>query len=278
MKVAISLTVHEQIPVILDQCRNILAAFDDPVVIIHLNELSIGIRDSLSFEINKRSEFSDAVYINEASVKTSKDSFNLHRAHYLNYMFLNEREIEYDYFLLEASNSLFVRRGVEGYIGAFDAGVGFGRITGYWAQKINSHKTVKHFLSNYLPNELHEGVLRKGCHEGSFYSRKIVHRVFDLINELHNMCEDNCDYPTYPTEEVWFQCAIGIISTSRPLKISGTLCHMPWDRDLNWNVPEIKKFISDTNFSKKFSIKRIDRDAENCERRYIADFMEACEK
>ena len=114
----------------------------------------------------------------------------------------------------------------------------------------------------------------KGCHEGSYFHTTIVDEIFSVVQELGEHCTITNDLPNYPTEEVWFQLAFQIfkLKNSRNLKVSNTICHMPWERSLVWSVEDIEDAIErDSLPANKYSIKRIERDITCPERMYISN-------
>ena len=141
MKIAISITCHEQPDVIFNQCLNIVTLLADPVIVIHFNQDNLDVKNDFEKLIAFRAPLSTKkrIVLNPVSHRTGKDTFSLHKAHISNLSFIREEMISFDYFLLEASNCLFVRKGLENHISQHDLGIGLGGVSGYWKERIESH-------------------------------------------------------------------------------------------------------------------------------------------
>ncbi|MBB5212308.1 hypothetical protein [Microbulbifer hydrolyticus] len=276
MRVAVSITAHEEPAVIIDQCLNILNFLADPLIVMHVNKDSESVYQELIFWVgNLRPDVASRIHITADRFSTGKDSFSLHKAHGSNLRALRDSGVGFDYFMLEASNSLFVRYGVEDYIKRFDAGIGKGKVAGFWRESILRHRSLESFGALALGEEFDirtDGVM-KGCHEGAFFSEKFVDDVFHAVGELDEYCSLSSDPPLYPTEEVWYQLAIKIVSRNAPGFVLGnTVTYLPWDRSLEWDRSEIDVFIDDCSVGKdKYAIKRIPREFSESARSYIAN-------
>lgn len=273
MKLVYSITCHESLESIVDQVKNYLYFNKEAIIIIHINKDC----DDLFLQVKSNYFLSesvgDRVFINENRVSTSKSDYNLHCAHILNLKLINRMGIDFDYFILEASNSLMILNGVSDYISEFDIGLGFGKVNQYWADKIRGHASLVNFISDFAPHINLENSLLKGCHEGAFFSSSIVGSVFGLVDAIDSYCRINNDPPNYPTEEVWFQVAFSILKKSFPgIKVSGTTTYLPWERNLKWTEDQVIDVINNKSLPKgKFSIKRIERDTNNTLRKIISE-------
>lgn len=272
MKFAFSITCHESVECVVDQIKNFSFFCEKSIFVVHANLASENLYNQLlmlDYEFwgldRKR------ILINPIRFDTSKESYSLHLAHLSNFNLLIKNNHDFEFFLLEASNSLFVRHGLEEYISEFDVGIGQGTITPSWQEKMVNHHTVKEFLKEKSGIDLSsEGLLIKGCHEGSFYRREVATELFTLIAELEDRCSKANDKPMYPTEELWFQVCFAVMRKLRTFKVAKTITHMPWDKNLTWSVKEIESCIKDDSLpAGKFLIKRIERDIANPERVYL---------
>lgn len=272
MNIAISVTVHENYLVVIDQIRNFCHFIKNPIIVIHVNKNC----DTLYWEIKNalediRRDICHNIFITEDRVHTGKDDYSLDNAHINNYYFLINNNIKFDYFLLEASNSLFIRYGVEECLSKYDAG-NFLRViqennTEYWTPKVYSHETYTLFSQKMLPNE---GKIYKSMHEGSFYKAEIAGKIMQIVKNMREICVLFNDYPTYPTEEFWFSLALKkVINEYGELKIRSPLTYMPWNRNLLWSIDDVNIFLNDPKDF--FSIKRIERKYDDDVRSFIRD-------
>lgn len=266
MRLVVSLSVHESPLSVIDQCNNLVHVAEADYVVIHVNA-----RSSLTYSYlkgNMPNELKGKVFLSNERYDTGKESFCLHKAHCSNYKFIEENQLNYDYFLLEASNSLFVKFGVKEFIGKYDYGVGNGKLQGYWEDKVLGHKSLIDFIGE---KEI-KWQYFKGCHEGAYFRREILADFFSFIEELDVFCEKNGDLPTYPTEEVWFQLACQYLFKNS-YQFSNTITYLPWHKGLEWTLQEIKLLIANELElpSGKFSIKRIERDENNLLRKFVAN-------
>jgi chondroitin synthase len=264
MKLVFSITVHECYLAVADLIKNIKFFNPQCGVVIHVNSSCGGLFDDIKSRIIEQPEYEN-VFLNTSRFDTSKSSFSLHRAHISNYKYLLGLGVNFEYFVLEASNSLYVRFGAYDYMRSFDLGIGRGAINQYWKDAILKHNVLQEFVFKTTGKDkaLSEQHL-KGCHEGSFYSYEIAKKVFKLTEELDWISLENNDLPTYPTEEIWFQLAVLVLNENRQLRIGNTLTYMPWDRGLEWREEHVDELARGGGLpANKFAIKRVERDVEN---------------
>lgn len=264
MRLVFSITVHECYLAIADLIKNIKFFNSECGVVVHVNSTCGQLFEDIQSGIIGQPEYEN-VFLNTSRFDTSKSAFSLHRAHISNYKHLLGLGVNFEYFVLEASNSLFVRSGAYDYIRSFDLGIGRGAINQYWKEAILKHEVLQEFVlkSTGKTEALSEQHL-KGCHEGSFYSYDIAKKVFKLIEELDWISLENNDWPTYPTEEIWFQLAVFVLTEEHKLRVGNTITYMPWDRGLEWCEEHVNEVAKGNGLPvNKFAIKRIERDVED---------------
>lgn len=271
MRVAISLTVHENYDVVIDQFKNICHFVKSPIIVVHVNKNSEELFNKLKENINYiRNHICTDFFLTEKRVATSKDSYCLDIAHVNNYELLDNVSIDYDYFLLEASNSLFIRHDVEMFLEKYDAGNSLRLIDsddkGFWTSRVKNHELYTTFSQKLLSSE--NGLIYKSIHEGSFYKKNIAKEVMYIVKLMRELCVLFHDFPSYPTEEFWFPLALKYIKDKNPeLKISQPLNFMPWQRNLSWTEKEVEEFL--VQQTHHVSIKRIDRNYNDEVRTFI---------
>lgn len=278
MRVAISLTAHESPLAIVDQCLNIFYFLEDPIIVIHINKSEGLVYEKLKFILNNLDQsISSKIYLNPNRFDTGKNAFSLHLAHLGNYDLLAKAGLGFDYFALEASNSLFIRKGAERYMADFDVGIGRGVVAGYWKDPIINHNTLNEYLcsESSLPKLESKGrlcAIKKGCHEGAFFSSGVVDQIFSEVRNIDELCKLRSDPPHYPTEEVWFQVAVTKCQhEKKDLTIGDTLTYLPWHRNLLWSDELLEGALNGNELPRnKFSIKRISRVFDDPHRQAIA--------
>ncbi|MBE5832914.1 MAG: hypothetical protein E7306_14400 [Butyrivibrio sp.] len=114
MTIAISIPVHEKQYVVIDQIKNIRKYVPNSVIIIHISaeftDYSV-LADYIYAE--------DRVYLNPE--RLSSRWGRIVDAHISNYKYIKSIEA-FDYFMLHASNDMYILPGVENYITEYDAG------------------------------------------------------------------------------------------------------------------------------------------------------------
>ncbi len=105
MKILISLPVHECRRTIEDQIRNIQYFIDNPIILLHICP---NYKESTDFSMFKN------VFVNPKRHKTRWG--NIVYLHYSNIQFALKKRISFDYVVLNSSNDLYFRKGVENYL------------------------------------------------------------------------------------------------------------------------------------------------------------------
>lgn len=193
MKIVISIPVHEEKEVIVDQIQNYKRYINNPIIVLHVSE---------SFYKQENGEFSEIskikdVYINPTHFDVGWG--NIAHVHISNYLYIRNVIKDFDYILMHASNELYVREGVEDYIRQYKAG--FQRRIllcqkTMWCPCEAAHK-------DYLMHE----VMKRCCAkymvasqvEGSFYSSDIFEKIVEITQGI-----DFIQGESYTREELVF--------------------------------------------------------------------------
>lgn len=195
----ISIPVHENVDVVVNQCRNI-CFYTEATVIIHASNYSLQkeIRECL---LNNKLE--SRIIINTKSVRT--DWGNIFAAHIENLRFLkNTRLLEHsDRIAFHASNDMFIKKGVESYIKTTTRSIYTPRIyerEAYWwpANKAREDEV----LCNAMEAQFGKNWLLVGGQlEGSVYTWKILEKLIIWYDKfLGTLPDTGC----YPREEIIF--------------------------------------------------------------------------
>lgn len=192
MKLVISIPVHEKPDVILDQINNLKKYIADPIIVLHISK-SFFDKYSLDLISNITN-----VYINPENLETAWGNILL--THVSNYFYIKDI-VEFDYFLIQASNDMFVRRGIEDYIKKYEAGfcrrVIIQNNSMWWpAQVAWNDKQLKKIM-----NIIGQRRIVATQIEGTFFKHDIADKVMSVIR---NNYVPNKEDEVYPREEFYF--------------------------------------------------------------------------
>ncbi len=278
MRVLVSLAVHEQVEVVVNQVQNLLRYLDDPVIVLHV---------SRDFDVQAEDFIiSDRVMINPVRLSTAWGSGILVLIHMLNVRYALS-QIECDYVTFHASNDLFVRNGVEAWMNGHAAGGRSNAVNAWnWAPGCLRDRPLQRFLEEHnLITPLH------GQLEGSFYRIDIFGRMLRQLDRLErNVSWPHLSKPSlvrrklpfmfrdphYPREEVYFPTALaacGVRPTADPYVF------MNWNHNLGLSREDVDAVrrrdysaLSDykvTGANELFAVKRVLRQIDDPLRKYI---------
>lgn len=193
MRVVISIPVHEEKEVVIDQIRNYKKYIKNPIIVIHISKSFFQKEEGKFSEIEEMRD----VYIN--SMHFNVGWGNIAHVHISNFLYICDKITDFDYFLMHASNELYVREGVESYIGQYRAG--------FQKRILYSHKSM------WWPCEMaHNDIVLKEimqkCNatnivasqvEGSFYCKKLFTKIVEMTCNV-----DFLQGESYTREEVVF--------------------------------------------------------------------------
>ena len=193
MQIVISIPVHEEKEVVVDQIQNYKKYMKNPVIVIHISE---------SFYRNENGRFDEIekiqdVYINPVHFDVGWG--NIAHVHISNYLYICEKIKKFDYFLMHASNELYVRKGVEDYISRYRAGfqrrILFSNKSMWWPCEM-AHKddVLKKIMEKCNAKNIVASQV-----EGSFYSREIFEKIADATQGI-----DFSQGESYTREELVF--------------------------------------------------------------------------
>lgn len=217
----ISLAVHEQLSVVKNQLSNIGRYLPGAKVVVHLNR---------AFRTPKIVEELEQVrncIVNPVSVAVRWGGSSLLMAHVSNARFITE-ECEVgadDYVVLEASNDMYVRRGLEDYIARYLAGFQRSDISSdsswHYSQFVMNDASLSSIVSKA------QGKLVCSQHEGTFYRVDVLKRILSYLTDF-----DFSSSMDYPSEEVLLpSIATGILSEDEigcPIVYSEVIAQVSW--------------------------------------------------
>ncbi|MFL0976420.1 hypothetical protein ACJO1P_12555 [Vibrio parahaemolyticus] len=289
--ILISLAVHENVDVVVNQIKNLNKYIPDCYVLLHIA------RDFYQHQgdaIEKSLNIFANVYINKTSLNTGYLDGSVLASHLSNLRQAIDLELNYSYILLVGSNEMYVRYGLNDYIERYECSLG-------WSRDDNDQyddgfgRALKDPLLCKLLNENNIKLLKRAP-EGTFYSRELFEnsplykfllsdkykiimwfyniktlsflrkKIFTpLARILHKLKIFNpLSFMSYATEEFY----IPSLMLSGGKRSSLPVCYMDWDKNLLVDIQTVNSVNSGRNKG-KFSVKRVERDINDPVRKHI---------
>lgn len=206
-KFCVSIPVHKNPETVLDQIENIQHFYKNEVaIVLHVPE---------NFEFTSR--FKDESFLNIEGVYVNPEKLHviwgtLMHVHNSNFNFA-EKEIDFDYFILHASNDMYVRHGVTEYIEKAKNGIHqapWRNTVRYLTFNNDGRKSWSKERHQDLELELMLGTLGLekvyGTHsEGTFFEKKVFSQMVEAIDKFYFY---DGTQRIYPREEYWYSTLI----------------------------------------------------------------------
>lgn len=203
MTLLVSLPVHENVDVVINQLQNLCKFLNNPYVILHVNKRFVNSCNELFIYCKNVNN----VFINPINYDTER--YNIIQAHLSNFDYaFNILNLDFSHMIIHASNDMYVGNAYD-YITNNICGLSKWPTTGLqWTPKFKSQFDYQ--LQNFMKkNDIKDLI---GCHcEGSFYEKflfneiyKIIMSEFDLngIKKYYNKGDSNNTF--YAREELYF--------------------------------------------------------------------------
>lgn len=195
---AISIPVHENQQVVINQIQNIEKYVPSSIIILHLSR---DFEDSR--ELLRYIEMDDRVFLNPTRLESGWG--NIMDAHISNFNFVKKNE-DFEYFMFHASNDMYVLSGVESYITGYDAGFHIHKIyrkSRWWpGEYALEDQNLKAIMADIDAKEIVATQI-----EGSFYKKELFEQIVNVIDGSRNnlVLQDNQTAKRiYTKEEVYF--------------------------------------------------------------------------
>ena len=265
-KIVFSIPVHEKPEVIFDQICNIKYFNPGCAVVLHISPVFSWDKSKI-----KRPQFEEIiknipdVYINPEQVRTAW--FDIIQAHLSNYKFIRSK-IDFEYFILTASNELYIKKGAYDFISKYEASVLFSNIDVtkthlfiYRAAADEALKNIIRDITHYDSDKKIISCIDRHQIEGAAFSVKVFDEIFALIEKYF-------DYKKvkylYPREEIYFGTILKLIVPEEKICFES----------LTYFSLDTSKVIEQCKKERKFfSVKRVDREINNPLRAYIRDVL-----
>lgn len=192
-EIAISIPVHEKPEIIMDQIYNINKFVENAAIILHIS------KDFLENFKKAQINLPQNVYIDDKNIRTGWGDIYL--AHILNFEFA-KKIIDFRYFILHASNDMYIKKGINRYIEKFDAGYNIRKTSSEKSLWWPSHEAKKDpFLLKMLSKINSKHIIGSQV-EGSFYKKEIFEEICKII--LDTGKSGFINFRNYPKEEIYF--------------------------------------------------------------------------
>lgn len=259
LTIMFSVPVHEKPEVVLDQICNLKYFNPNCGIVLHIstdfNWKSGDIKEKEFLSIIGRIR---NVYINPNRLRSGL--CDIIQCHISNFDYVSN-VVDFHFFMLTASNELYIKRGLYKKIKSYGYGNVCFQISGkkwsQWEQGKGAHRdtVLKNIRQSYGQDKVYGAAV-----EGSFYNKEMMEQMCHDIKKYY-------DYKTmkeyYAREEVYFP------SIAQYIKKDGIKCYkeavtyMDWDKELKVDITDIWKNKT------YFSVKRVNRDLYDVLRRYI---------
>lgn len=194
MRIVVSIPVHEKPEIINDQIKNIKKYMKEPIIVLHISKSF--------YEKYNESEIKkgDDIYLNPTHLQTKWGG--IYQTHVSNFQYMKTK-LDFDYFLLQASNDAFVKNGIEEYINQYDAGINHRVLwqhdSRWWPCSCANDDVALKKIMNSI------GVTRiiASQVEGSFYKKNVFDYIVNVLNRIISQ-EDIENFNFYGREEVYF--------------------------------------------------------------------------
>lgn len=267
-KVCISIPVHEAPDVVVEQIKNIRHYYNNEcVIVLHL---------SRNFEMPEQIDpdraynFIDmeGVIINPYSYPTKwGDIMYLHNSNFRYACSV----VDFDYFILHASNDLYIRHGAIEYIEKVKNGSSPIYFENWdWSVIMDQDQAFKNLLT-YM------GAERPFISpvEGSFYLKETFQQMLDIIDRFY----EEGDGPLYPREETFYPTVLKLLNADygSPVVLAPHFVKEPISLDtlfqIRFGIYQSEKASQFYDPSNLFAVKGVPRDYNHLFRHVIRGIM-----
>ena len=192
VKLAISIPVHEKPDVIRNQIENFQKYIDDMCIVLHV---SSGFFEK--YEIKELENLED-VYINPTHLNTKwADIIHTHLSNF-HYIF---EMLDFDYFVLHASNDMYIRRGFTEYVQKYDAGFNIRKVIKKYSHWWPGNMALEDKQLLEMMDACGQTMIIASQVESSFYRKDIMEEIVKIIEEHYDAATK---VGNYTREEFYF--------------------------------------------------------------------------
>lgn len=271
MKICISIPVHEKPDVIVDQINNINYFYGhDVFIVLHISK-NFNYPNQITQDRDYEFRSKENVFVNPEQLSTSCPSSLVH-VHNSNFKYAKQK-LDFDFFVLHASNDMYVRKGAKEFIRESKNGCfqfEFNSSSSWtWAPLMFEDIELKKIV-NYLG-------ISKMCvsqPEGMYFQTDVFEEMVKVIDKFYSYGRGSI----YPREEVYYPTFISKFTNelNKPIVYSEVLSGQPIDSDLiiKLNANQKKNNPSDVyDFENLYAVKRVKREYYDPNRILIRNFI-----
>lgn len=263
MGLLISIPVHEERAVVVDQLRNVLRFNPESRVIVHVSrEFKVSLAERLfgeRWDLSPLGVDQERVLFNPE--RRSTRQYGLVGIHLANYRYAREQGVPFTHFVIHASNDMYVREGAEAYVKAHRAlarPVPLPENSPWqYAAQASADPWFVRLAERFPGARLHLST----C-EGTAYDRSLMDEFDRLLTEDLRYDGPN---PVYPDEESIFPSltvALGV-PTALPFVYSELTSERPLDEETIRRVAEgrvepfRKRFYGDAEEREAYDVRHL---------------------
>ena len=267
-KIVFSLPVHEKAEIIIDTILNIQYFNPDSAIILHVSpvfpENTGWLTEKQFYDVIGKM---DDVYVNSEHIQTGWQGTGvsgLVSVHLSNFSYAEKAIKDFEYFVMEASNDLYIKSGLYEKLSSYDWGTSHLRPVNLDTDWIQGKNALLDCRLKNIMDELGATQIYGSQIEGSFFRKKLFKKMA-VILEAYASCEE---IVKYAYEEVYFATvALAVIQGGDYKGYYGTLVKVFWDKcEYLPNVAELQELEEQKDV---FGVKRIPRNYYFLTREYI---------
>lgn len=271
----LSLLVHEAPDVIEQQIQNALNYLPNSHIVIHFGLEAALIRANFLAQYENHPR----VHINDNCLPTAW-GWILH-AQLSNYYFAKQIGLDFDFYLMDSSNSLFYRHGLEDYLNNTTANYCLNPVELH-SPAMREHWVKLHAFGNdpcfiSLVNELRCAAPVYCRHEGTAFRAPLLDEMVKIISKHY---EPTLNEIFYPREEVYWATVASHLSKEMAdiFAITAEVTPNLIDHLRSENLAGLREFEPWKNsreeyFKSKFSVKPVPRRLDDPLRKHINDIQ-----
>ena len=231
--IAVSIPVHENTDVVINQIQNFKRFIPHSILVLHISKLFTD-----SDELKRRVADYPSVYVNPNSVDCAWD--NLIWAHISNYKYISQTA-KFDYFMMHASNDMYIRPGVEEYVLRYSAGFHIHKVlrhSRWWP----GNQALKDKKLNTIMGKINAENIIATQVESSFYKKELFDQILGIIESVPGISED-AEKLRYTREEIYFSTIAYAITDHSKIGYPTTFSEVHrFDRRL-WRIQRVSWWV-----------------------------------
>ena len=264
--VVFSIPVHEKLGVIVDQIININHFNPNCAIVLHLSKKFDYTGTVMSEEQFRRitNGFGN-VFINENRLDTVY--FNIVHTHVSNFEYIADKA-DFEYFVLTASNELFVRPGLYDMISAYPCGFNYEFLQSRmsWSHRGKAlHDPVISDICLFFGQDMSQIVSAQV--EGTFFSRELFGKVVEVLKQVYPVTGAE-PAVLYPREEVYYHAIAFFLMEDKTKIFRARMTYVAFDIigciPYIWTIRKVR-----TRSVTDYSVKRVSRELNDPNRSYI---------